>query len=196
MALNLKSPLVWPPGEARTPFDKKRAPSPFDTREDKTRQQLEDELRRFRATDVVLSFNAETRTGKISDPAVALYFNLPGGREIAICCDLYFERRDNTRAIYMVISAMRTIERYGGEHLSQKSFTGFAALPPPFDCWKVLGLSKGVGQALSLKMRREYVMDGFRTKAKEGHSDAGGTASADMAELTKARDAALLELGL
>lgn len=192
--LNQKSPLVWPENEPRTPLNKRRSSSPFQTAEDKTRRQLEDELRRFRATDVVLSFNVERR-GKIDDPAVALYFNLPDGRAIAICCDLYYKRGDNTRALYMVIEAMRTIERYGGQHLSQKSFTGFAALPPPFDCWKVLGISKGVGEGLNLRMRREYVLDAFRNKAKEGHADAGGT-GVNMGELVKARDEAFAQLGV
>jgi hypothetical protein len=188
--LDLKNPLVWPADEPRTPFNKKRSTSLFDTPEDKTRRQIENELRLFRATNVSLSYNNAFR-GRIDDPAVALYFDLPGGRSIAICCDLYYQRSDNIRALYKVIEAMRTIERYGGQHLSQKSFTGFAALPPPIDIWKSLGISKGVGEALNEKMRREYVMDGFRNKVKEGHG-----AGNDMAALVDAREEALKQLGV
>lgn len=188
--LDMKSPLVWPQDEPRTPFDKKRSSSPFQTAEDKTRRQLEIELNRFKATDVVLSFNVERR-GKIDDPAVALHFKLPDGRAISICCDLYYQRKDNTRALYMVIEAMRTIERYGGQHLSQKSFTGFAALPPPKDVWKILGLNKQLGEGLSTKLRREYVMEAFRDKAKDGHS-----AGENMQALVDARDEALRQLGV
>ncbi len=156
----------------------------------KAKWQLEDQLRRFSADNVSLSFNNPFR-GKVEDPAVALYFDLPGARSVAICCDLYYQRSDNMRALFMVISAMRTIERYGGKHLSQKSFTGFAALPPPIDIWKSLGISKGVGEALNNKMRREYVMDAFRNKAKDGHGE-----GRDMAALVEARDEALKQLGV
>lgn len=188
--LDLKNPLVWPPNEPRTPFHDKRRQSPFDTTETRTMEQLEDELRRFSADNISLSFNNPFR-GKIEDPAVALYFDLPGGRSVAICCDIYYQRSDNMRALYMVIHAMRTIERYGGQHLSQKSFTGFAALPPPPDIWKMLGISKGVGEALSEKLRREFVMDAFRTKVKDGHAT-----GKDMALLVEARDEALKQLGV
>jgi len=180
-----KTPLTWPVDEPRSPS--KRARSPFNTTRFKTEKQLEDELKRFRATGIVLSYNH----ARLKDTAVALYFDLPGGRKIAICCDLYFSQDDNLRAIYMVIESMRTIERYGGQHLSQKSFTGFAALPPPKDCWMILGISKGVGEGLSLKMKREFVMEAFRDRAKEGHA-----AGADMAALTEARDEALKQLGV
>lgn len=189
--LDRKNPLVWPDGEPRTPFNEKRSRSLFQTSEEKTHRQLEDELRRFNAVDIIVSFNNATRSGKIEDTAVALYFDLPDGRKIAICSDLYYQRSDNLRAVYMVIEAMRTIERYGGKHLSQKSFTGFAALPPPKDIWSILGLNQKLGQGLNQRMRREYVMDGFRTKVKETHS-AGG----DMAALVEARDLALKELGV
>lgn len=191
MSIERKAPLTWPEDEPRTPGHEKRAKSLFDTTRDRTERQLEDELRRFRATDIMLSLNNPTRSGRVDDSAIALYFDLPGARKIAICCDLYFQQSDNLRAIYKVIEAMRTIERYGGQHLSQKSFTGFAALPPPIDCWKALKISKGVGEALSPKMRREFVMDAFRERAREGHS--GGV---DMAQLVEMRDQALRELGV
>lgn len=189
--LDRKTPLVWPDSEPRTPFDEKRARSPFGTAEEKTHRQLEDELRRFGAGDVVVSYNQATRSGRIDDPAVALYFTLPDGRQVTICSDLYYERRDNLRAIYMVIESMRTIERYGGKHLSQKSFTGFVALPPPKDVWSILGINQKTAQSLSSKLRREYVMESFRERARDGHSKGH-----DMAALVEARDLALKELGV
>ncbi len=189
MTIEHKNPLTWPADEPRTPT--KRASSPFQVSRHRTEQQLDAELKRFRATDIVLSYDRGRSGGQPKDTAVALYFDLPGARKISICCDLYKQQDDNVRAIYMVIEAMRTIERYGGQHLSQKSFTGFAALPPPKDVWSVLGINKQLGQQLSPKMRREYVIEAFRDRAREGHSKGH-----DMAALVEARDQALQELGV
>lgn len=156
----------------------------------KTLDQLERELIRFRAKNIVLSIDLPFR-GKVNDSAAALFFDLPGDRAIAICCDLYTKQDDNVRALYKIVEGMRTIERFGGSNVSQKTFTGFAALPPPPDIWKVLGISKGVGEALNTKMRKEFVMDAFRNAAKDGHG-----AGKDMAALVEARDQALAQLGV
>jgi hypothetical protein len=188
--MDRKSPLAWPDNEPRTPASQKRNKSQFNTSISRTLDQLEAELLRFRAKNIVLSIDLPFR-GKVNDPAAALFFDLPGGRAIAICCDLYWKQDDNVRALYKIVEGMRLIERFGGANVSQKTFTGFTALPPPKDCWKTLGISKGVGEGLSLKLKREFVMEAFRDRAKEGHG-----AGADMAALTEARDEALKQLGV
>lgn len=190
MSIEHKHPLTWPTDEPRTPGHQKRGRSPFATTRFKTERQLEQELKRFKASDIILSYDV-ARRGKVNDSGVALFFDLPGGRKISICCDLYVSQDDNARALYMVIEAMRTIERYGGQHLSQKSFTGFTALPPPKDVWSILGINRQTGESLSIKLRREYVMEAFRERAKEGHGRGN-----DMAALVEARDQALQELGV
>ena len=178
--------LNWPENEPRTPPGMRRSSSLFSMTLDRTLRALDDELKRFKAVNVVLTHNHD----RVTDSAVALYFRL-GARDISICCDLYYDRTDNIRAVGKIVEAMRTIERYGGQHLSQKSFTGFVALPPPPDIWKTLGISKGVGDALSPKMKREFVMEAFRTKAAAVHA-AGG----DVDALKIARDQALEQLGV
>lgn len=198
--LNRRYPLHWPAGEPRTPVGQRRANSPFNTSVDKTNQQLYRELRRFHASNVVLSSNVPIRSDgmpyadaarrRMDDPGVALYFEL-GDRKVSIACDLYHGADDNMRAIFKIIEAMRTIERYGGEHLSQKSFTGFTALPAPKDVWSILGINRQLGEQLSVKMRREYVMEAFRDRARDGHGKGH-----DMAALVEARDQALQELGV
>lgn len=185
-----KTPLAWPENEPRTPAHQRQLSSLFSTTIGRTLDQLERELNRFCAENIVLSIDTPFR-GKINDAAAALFFDLPGGRAIAICCDLYLKQDDNIRALYKIVEGMRTIERYGGTNVSQKTFSGFAALPPPPDIWKTLGISKGVGEALSTKMRKEFVMDAFRERAKAGHG-----AGADMAKLVEARDQALQQLGV
>lgn len=192
--MDRKSPLAWPENEPRTPSHKRQSVSPFSVTPGRTFNQLDEELTRFKAKNVVLSIDTPFRN-KLNDTAAALFFDLPGDRKISICCDLYMKQEDNIRALLKIIEAMRMIERYGGQNLSQKSFSGFAALPPPKDVWKILGISKGVGEALSAKMKREFVIEAFRERAKEGHSDNGGV-GIDMAELTEARDEALKQLGV
>lgn len=185
-----KSPLAWPADEARTPLNQKRSKSMFDTSIGRTLDQLESELVRFRAKNIVLSIDLPFR-GKVNDPAAALFFDLPGDRAIAICCDIYYKQDDNVRALYKIVEGMRTIERFGGSNVSQKTFSGFAALAPPKDCWKTLGIAKSVGEALSMKMRKEFISDAFRDRAREGHG-----AGNDMAALVEARNEALKQLGV
>lgn len=197
-------PLTWPANEPRTPADKRRDTSPFSIPPDKALRDLYAELRRFHAVDVILSTNVPVRADgyiyqdaarrRIEDPGAALFFSL-GQRKVSICCDLYSAVNDNIRALGRIIEAMRTIERYGGQHLSDKSFTGFVALPPPKDCWKTLGIQKSVAEALNPRMRREFVLDAFREKAREGHADVGA-AGVNMSELKDARDEALKQLGV
>jgi hypothetical protein len=198
--MNRQYPLVWPKDEPRTPQSKKRSTSPFSVHPERALRLLYAELKRFRATNVILSTDVPVRADgmlyqdaarrRIDDPAAALYFRL-GDRDISICCDLYLDVNDNIRALGKIVEAMRTIERYGGQHLSQKSFTGFAALPPPKNIWSILGINKGAAEPLSPRLRREYVMEAFRDRARDGHSK-----GYDMAELVEARDQALRELGV
>lgn len=181
--------LNWPADEPRTPDANRRISSPFSKDFQRALREIATELVRFKARDVVLCHN-DNRRASPKDPAAALYFTI-GTRNISICCDLYYDVQDNIRAIGKIVEAMRTIERYGGQHLSEKSFTGFVALPPPKDCWKTLCISRGVGEGLSPKLKREFVMEAFRDRVKEGHA-----AGADMAALTQARDEALKQLGV
>lgn len=193
-------PLVWPTDEPRTPNYKKRSSSPFHISSERSLRLLYEELRRFKAVNIVLSTNVPVRADgmiyqdaarrRIDDPAAALYFQL-GERDISICCDLYHDVNDNIRALGKIVEAMRTIERYGGQHLSQKSFTGFTALPAPKNVWSILGINKGAAEPLSPRLRREYVMEAFRDRARAGHGK-----GYDMAELVEARDQALKELGV
>lgn len=190
MPIDRQYKLNWPDNEPRTPINDRRGRSLFTMEFGRALRAIDGELQRFKAIDVVLCHNDNRRGNNLRDPAAALYFKL-GGRDISICCDLYYDVQDNIRAIGKIVEAMRTIERYGGQHLSQKSFTGFVALPPPKDVWQILSLNKKLGEGLSLKLRREYVMEAFRDKVKEGHA-----IGADMQDLVDARDEALKQLGV
>ncbi len=190
MSIDRQYKLNWPDNEPRTPIGYRRQKSPFTKDFNKAFRELDAELQRFDAIDVVLSHNDNRRGFQMKDAAAVIYFKI-GDRDISIPCDLYFNVQDNIRAIGEVVKAMRRMDMYGGSRMSQKSFTGFVALPPPKDVWQILGLNKKLGDALSPKLRREYVMEAFRDKAKEGHG-----AGADMQDLVEARDEALKQLGV
>jgi hypothetical protein len=65
--------------------------------------------------------------------------------------------------------------------MMERAFDGFLALPPPDDCWKILGLPDDM-----LSRHRDVIMDAFRNQARKTHGNGG-----DMARLVKARDEAL-----
>lgn len=181
--------LTWPADEPRTPPSERRTSSPFTMPADRVIRVLAAELVRFRARDVVLSTN-DNRRHRPNDPGASLFFSV-GMRNVSICVDVFADTADNVRAIGKIVESMRTMERYGGQKTADKAFTGFAALPPPPDIWKTLGISKGVGEALSPKMKRDFVMEAFRERAKVVHG-----AGQDMAALVEARDQALEQLGV
>lgn len=64
----------------------------------------------------------------------------------------------------------------------ERAFDGFAALPPPEDCWSTLGLA----HIPRINIAEATVTNAFRNKVREQH----GT-GADMDRLVKARDEAL-----
>lgn len=64
----------------------------------------------------------------------------------------------------------------------ERAFAAFERLPAPRSCWDVLGVRRDA--------TADEIKAAFRTKAKDAHLDAGGSA-AQMAELNKARDDAM-----
>lgn len=137
-------PLTWPNGQRRTVS---RSNSPFKVGYDATLRELDAELMRFKASDVVISTNVELRADGMpqadrrppSDPGVAVYFNRPlrqpsGKTErvpFVVACDTYLTVAANLRAIGKTIENLRAIERYGSAQLAERAYTGFTALPPP-----------------------------------------------------------------
>lgn len=158
---------------------------------------LQRELNMIGARHVVLSSNVELRLDGFprsgqrepDDPGVCLYFDL-SGKPTAMPCDTYDRVADNIAAIAAHIEATRKIERYGVSSVSEM-FAGFQALPAPGHAsarqwWQVLGVP--VDASL------DQIKTAYRARAKECHSDHGGSDSL-MAELNAARDAALMERG-
>lgn len=183
-------PLHWPQGWDRTPLDKRKRTSAFRTTFVKARQELWRELNLLGARYVVVSSwlpvradghpYADAARRKIEDPGVAVYFEL-NGRAMTMARDQYETVHDNLRSIGLAVEHLRGLERHGGGAMMERAFEGFAALPPPKDCWTILGVAKN---ASSTEIREAYVRRAFQV-----HPDRGGDANA-MAELNRARDAA------
>lgn len=150
---------------------------------------LQDSLRLFGSDtglpvkNVVISSNVTLGAPKPSDPGVAVYFDWDGDQRCIVC--RFPDVEGNVRAIYQILEGRRQEMRYGGLHIVRAAFRGFAALPPPDDWRRVLGL----GDRPTL----EEVDAAYKKLARARHPDAGGSEHA-MAELNAAREAARREL--
>ncbi len=196
-------PLAWPPGWPRTSMSKRTA-SRFGRNTYNQIMQLQGELRRLGATNVIISSNVPVRQDglpysdaakrRYDDPGVAVYFKLRG-KPLSMARDRYWTPWENMRSLVLAIDAMRSIERHGGSTMMERAFGGFAALPPPDDCWKILGIDREI----ITKMRkaenfpgecRQLIQEFFRQAARRDHGNGG-----DMDRLVKARDEALEKIG-
>lgn len=197
-------PLEWPEGWARTPAYKRNSNSPFRTTFDKARRDLWAELEHLGAKGVVISSNLELRNDgqpradsarrRIVDPGVAVYFMLKG-KQVVMARDAYETVHDNLRSICLAISHLRGLERHGGATMMDRAFTGFAALPPPS---ATQPRARTWREIMEFDASHRPDADGinvrFRALARVRHPDAGGSAEA-FAELTRARDQGLREIG-
>lgn len=185
-------PLAWPSGWPRT-APHRRLPSKFKpgglTAE---AQECRWELQRLGARQPVISTNIELRQDGLpysnrrrpDDPGVAVYFTYEG-RQQCIPCDRWATVEENLRAVWKSIEALRSLERWGAKSFVDAAFTGFQALPAPNSArawWEVLGVSQHASV--------EEINAAYRSKAKDTHSDTGGSDAA-MSELNVARDAGL-----
>lgn len=154
---------------------------------------LVEELKRIGAEHIVVSTNQMLRNDgipyaqvrKIDDPGVAVYFKRRG-KPLVMAQDRFNTIMGNMRSLTMAVEGLRQMERHGGAVMLERAFDGFAALPPPEDCWSTLGLAHIPRENIS----RATVMKAFRERAMAGHSDTG-SGGIDMSRLVKARDEAL-----
>lgn len=196
-------PLAWPEGWPRTPADQQvdgryqfktvdfasgqRRPYTFA----RARDALLEELDRISGTSPVLSTNFQTSRGvategrrRPGDEGVAVYFTR-GGRQLAMACDRFTRAEENMSSLRLAIAAIRQLERHGGGVMMEKAFQGFAALPAPASCWEILEIDYGAGEP--------EIQAAYRRLARRAHPDNGGS-NAAMAELNRARDAALAKV--
>ena len=183
-------PLCWPEGWKRTPVNL-REKSQFRRTTNDVRNFLKEEVRRLGADRLIISTNMPTRLdGEFyasarnpEDPGVAVYFTYKK-KPMCFACDRHPSLRENLHAIAATINALRGIERWGASDMMERAFSGFAQLPAA--SWRsVLELGESPTRA-----EVEY---NYLKLARLHHPDKGGDA-VKMAEINKARDAALKEL--
>ena len=185
-------PLYWPEGWPRTDgYKRKRAR--FDDRSVyQGRRVLNEEVRRFGGTELIVSTNLELRKSdgtprsnqrQPSDPGVAIFFKR-NKMDVALACDIYLTVEDNLWALCRTLDALRQIERDGSPALINRAFKGFMALPDPDarEWWEELNV---LPTASNEEIRRAYL-----DLAKKYHPDHGGDA-AMFERLKKAYDLAM-----
>lgn len=187
-------PLDWPATYPRTSV-RRRALFGKDWTIDRARRFVAEELRRLGARSWSASTNLELRLDgeprgrqTISDPAVAVWFETSAGSRV-LACDRWDRVEHNLVAVGKTIEALRGCDRWGAADL-ERTFTGYAALPPAgggvCDPWTELGLAPGASE--------EQVRAAFRRRAKELHPDTGGNGAAFVA-LVEARNDVLRRIG-
>jgi hypothetical protein len=182
-------PLRWPEGWPRTPssnrdWNSRLRRATFDA----ARRSLYDELQRLDARSVVLSTNIPLRLDGQpyatmrpdgGDPGCAVYFSLRG-KQMVMARDSYTNIEQNMRSLALAVEHLRGLERHGGAYMMERAFAGFAQLPPP----------DGQTQEQTVDWREELgpfpadlppedqllLAEGrYRARAKNAHSDAGGS---------------------
>lgn len=205
-------PLQWPDGWPRVPVGlRKRAKFKQSSRQYSTQgpgswlshkslsvadgtERVLAELGRFGVLDgdAVISTNLAVRLdglprsnqGEPTDPGVAVYWQTATGERKVMAVDIYDRVADNLAAVAATLDAMRAIERHGGAQILERAFTGFDALPPPRDPFRLLGLSRQHATEASISAA-------FRSMARTAHPDSPTGSHNQMADLTWARDEAL-----
>jgi hypothetical protein len=193
-------PLNWPAG-----WPRHKGQQDSDTRFkgptyqwDRVYRGLKDELRRIGATQIVVSTNQPLRNDgapyaqlrNIPDVGVAVYF-MRNGKPLVMAQDRFWSIMGNMRSLTISIEGLRQMERHGGATMMERAFDGFAALPVPDDCWKILGIEREVIMKMRRKENwpgecRDLIKDFFRTAVRAAAGNNG-----DMDRLVRARDEAL-----
>lgn len=147
-----------------------------------------------------------------TDPAVIISFESKHG-PLRYACDVFFDWRDNVRAIALGLEALRTVDRYGITHKAEQ-YKGFVALGMG------TGVDEGVQRVFAtvkeaaefMLTRSEVAIDGnldgltaslvsdknyrdflFKRAALKLHPDAGGNNRSEWDSLVNARR--ILETG-
>ncbi|QNF34337.1 hypothetical protein HUW51_17005 [Adhaeribacter swui] len=123
----------------------------------KARDGILEELRKWRAENIVISSNAPLRKDglpysvntKTEDAGVAVYFTR-GEEQWVVPCDEYESIAENMQAIRYIIESFRTIERHGGHQAFRSATSNFKALPERgtgATCWEILKIAPGANAA-------------------------------------------------
>lgn len=206
-----RHPLIWPDGWPRAEPSRRSYGYQFKVTPDKARRSLILALNALGATDLVVSSNvprnkdgsmSADRSGKqIDDPGVAAYFRL-NGKQMVMAQDAYIFPYKNMRSLALAVEGLRAVERHGGGHMMERSFAGFAQLPPPEGYtatpqkpWReVLDVPSSTYGALPQHAQIAVAEANYRELARAHHPDKPGGSAEAMADLNVAIASAREEL--
>lgn len=161
------------------------------------RSELLEELRRLRATDVVISTNmAVRRDGEAfsnradpRDTGVAVYFRLKGEPRV-LACDRWNRVACNMVALAKHIEAIRGQARWGVGSLEQAlgGYRALPAMPAARPWWEVLGVESHAPTVLIEQRRIELL--------RQHHPDVNGAGAGIAAEINAAYDEFRRERGI
>jgi hypothetical protein len=168
--VSFEFPLQWLPQQPRTKRPERarfgnHSPS-------KAGDYLIAELYRLGAKNCVISSNLQQRARgdgfyanqKVDDAGVVVYFDLKGKGK-AMACDRWDKVEHNLWALYLSVSAIRGLERWGGSEFLDGLFTGFKALPSPDD---VMVMEKNYFEGIETE---EELSRRYKQLAKDLHPD-------------------------
>ena len=182
--------LDWPVWADPTPPDQREHTNKFDTGQRQTERELQREMERME----VSTYHLGKSTGRGGFPGVVARWQTDG-REYAVCCDHYHSRSDNLRAIYLWVNETRLAGdrpvTTGQDQMAAAALPGetasgaaVAAPDPEREPHEILEVAPGASETV--------VTAAYRQKAKELHSDQGGSTDA-MKRLNAAKEAMLDE---
>lgn len=190
----------WPEEFERTPpEDREPYSGGFQVTRSEAFQNVLDELARWdKVTDVQLDSGAEHQKRNPNKPYARASFDDPGviirftkdGKEMAAACDRWDNPRDNAQDLYHYLNETRKQElrgtvtaesEYEKLRLPSGDEEATAADPPAH---VVLGVDRDASE--------EEIQEAFRERAKETHSDTGGSTEA-FKRVKRAKEAMLDE---
>lgn len=164
--------------------------SPFSVKWMRVLDDLESELTKISARDVVIQVALSRddirndgwpkATAVFRDPGVILSFvKGKSGEEISFPCDTYSNYQANLRAISLTLTALRSIDRYGvSKHAEQ--YKGWARLPAAPKRMNAQEALDFVSIHAGLTVRKDTWTLAYRDAAKKLHPDNQTTGNHDQ----------------
>ena len=183
----------WP-GRLRKPNEHEHAR--FKANWSRTERLLNRELGAIGATSAVMHLDVRDRdlrkdgelraNARPVGPAVLIAFNHPKLGALAYPCDLYYDHKDNIRAIAKALEALRMVDRYGVTRNGEQ-YAGWRKLPPGTgrteggmtvdQAFSHIARLSGYGELSIRELRKTYAAARLASVWKV-HPDHGGSTSA------------------